>query len=94
MGPEEEIKYKIHQGMTHEEYESFVKFRSNGNQHLEENGSVDCNPWTDSFVNMIQMFQVITEDWDFSKPFRIVIDYDPKQTRTIIHRYEPKADEL
>ena len=78
-------------GMTEEEYKKFLQFLKDGNKHLEENEVTECKPWTDSFAYMIQLFRIITEDWDFSEPFRIVIDYDPEQPRTVIHKYSPKS---
>lgn len=30
---------------------------------------------------MIQLSRILTEKLDFDKPFRIIIDYDPEQTK-------------
>lgn len=52
-------------------------------------------PWetkcfTKDFANMIQLFNVLTENLNFSQPFRIVVDYDPEQLRTSVKVYMPK----
>jgi len=73
-----------HPAMTDEEYQKFAVFKKDGNRHLESGGSTDQSPWTDEFAKMIQLFRILTEDIDFSRAFRIVIDYDPEQPRTIV----------
>ena len=74
--------------MSEEDYRKYIEFRKNGQPELEENPKKICCPWTDAFAQMIQLFRIITEDMNFSKPFRLVIDYDPEQPRTVIHHYE------
>ena len=46
--------------------------------------------FTKDFVRMIQLFRRLTDDLDFSLPFRVVIDYDPEQERTTKKVYAPK----
>ena len=43
--------------------------------------------WSEDFAKAIQLFQIITKYWDFDRPFRVVIDYDPKQPRTAIKHF-------
>lgn len=74
--------------MTEKELESFGKFKKDGNKHLEENGSeIITTLWSEPFSGMLQSFSFITEKLDFSKPFRVIIDYDPeqKQLYTTMH---------
>jgi len=81
---------KTQEHMTEEEFQEFQKFRKEGNKHLETNGCEDCIPWTTdflTFLNMIQVFGDCVKRTDYSKPFRVVIDYDPEQVRVAIHRY-------
>lgn len=100
----EEIYLKSIEKMTDEELRSFRKFKKCGNKRLEENGSDDCSPWTTCFLmflNMIQVFGDRVKRMDYSKPFRIVIDYDPEQVRVAIRHYttdqcvsEPSQEEM
>ncbi len=85
-----EMYAKSIEGMTEEELQSFRKFKETGNRHLEENWSDDCSPWTTcflTFLNMIQVFGDRVARMDYSKPFRVVVDYDPEQVRVSIHHY-------
>ena len=41
--------------------------------------SIQC--FTKDFSTMMQLFRSLTRDLDFSKPFRMVIEYDPEQPR-------------
>ncbi len=74
--------------MTDEEYQNFEQFLQIGNQNLEEKGR--SSPWATcflTFLNMIQSLGVSIAHIDYSKPFRIEIDYDPEQSRVAIHHY-------
>lgn len=74
--------------MTDEESQAFKKFQEIGNQNLEEKGR--SSPWSTcflTFLNMIQSLGVSIAHIDYSKPFRIEIDYDPEQSRVSIHHY-------
>lgn len=85
-----EMYEKSIEGMTEEELRSFREFKKSGNRHLEENWSDDCSPWTTcflTFLNMMQAFGDRVAHMDYSKPFRIIIDYDPEQARVAIHQY-------
>lgn len=78
------------EGMTEDELRSFREFKKSGNKHLEKNGSDDCSPWTTcflTFLNMVQVFGDRVAHMDYSKPFRVVVDYDPEQVRVSIHHY-------
>lgn len=81
--------------MTEEELDSLRKFKESGNKHLEKDGKeILTTLWSEPFSGMLQSFSFMTEKLDFSKPFRVIVDYDPEQKRTVIHHYAPshKAD--
>ena len=77
--------------MNKEEWEKFNKFKNDGQPELEEDLSKICCPWTKDFAHMIQLFQIMTEGLNFNEPFRIEINYDPEQARTVVHRYVNKS---
>lgn len=81
-----------HRAMTEEEYQLFKRFKEEGNKHLESASNITICPWTDEFAKMIQLFGILTENLIFSKPFRIVVDYDPEQPRVSIHHYFKESD--
>lgn len=77
--------------MTEEELKKLQEFKENGNKYLEKDGKeILSTIWSEPFSGMVQAFNFITEKINFSKPFRIIIDYDPEQKKTVIHQYEPK----
>lgn len=76
--------------VSDEEYGKFLEFRKIGNECLMKNEGLEINPPTRDFAIMVQGFNIITEHLDFSVPFRLVIDYDPEQPRTVIKQYFPK----
>lgn len=45
--------------------------------------------FTKDFAGMIQLFRNLTELLDFSRPFKMVIHYDPEQPRVSIETYAP-----
>ncbi len=78
------------EAMSEEEYQAFENFLKKGNRHLEENESSISRPWTTCFINFLNMIQVFGDRvgrMNYSKPFRIVIDYDPEQVRVAIRHY-------
>jgi len=54
---------------------------------VEEPIEIKCN--TKDFAVMIQLFLILTKDLDFSRPFRVMVEYDPEQPRTKIKLFEP-----
>ncbi len=59
-----------------------------GNDLADEPWDHRC--YTTDFANMIQLFTLLTSNMEFSQPFRVVVDYDPKQLRTSVKTYLPK----
>lgn len=55
---------------------------------IAEPMEIRCN--TKDFASMIQLFRSLTEKLNFSQPFSVVVEYDPKQPRVKIRLYEPK----
>ncbi len=45
--------------------------------------------YTKDFARMIQLFRNITDNLNFTKPFRVVIEYNPEQLRVRTKIYEP-----
>ena len=77
-------KYK----MTEEDLKKFEEFKKNGNKYLEEEGKgILTFMWAEPFAGMLQTFNSILEKINFSKPFRIIVDYDPEQKRTLVRHY-------
>jgi len=77
--------------MSEEEHDRFEEFLKHGNEHLEESEYSSSRPWTTCFItflNMLQAFGYGVGRIDCSKPFRIVIDYDPEQARVAIRHYQ------
>lgn len=74
--------------MSKEEYQKYLEFQKKGNDGLEQ--AFVCVSWTRHFVEGIQSIKATFDDVDFSKPFRMVIDYDPEQPRTIVKKYLTK----
>lgn len=73
---------------TEEEMQQYREFKEKGPENLEllhEGISL-----TDVFAYGIQTVKAMFDDLNFSRPFRIVVDYDPKQPRTIVKKYLPK----
>lgn len=64
-----------------------------GNKDLEKEAYSKWEMSTELLAKSIQIMRIWTEDIDFSKPFRMVIDYDPEQPRAIRHLYMPKSSE-
>ena len=46
--------------------------------------------FTEEFAKMIQLFRIMTENMDFSQPFRMIIEYDPEQPRMTSKMYKTK----
>ena len=86
------MKKNEYGAMTKEEYQRYQTKKKEGNKHLESSTDVTICPWTGEFAKMIQLFRILTENLVFSKPFRIVIDYDPEQPRVCIHHYFKESD--
>lgn len=74
--------------MTDEEYERCKEFAKKGNEELEL--AVETHLLTNTFAYGLQATNIVFGDIDFSQPFRIVIDYDPEQLRTIVKKYLTK----
>ena len=64
-----------------------------GNVELEKDAYSRWEMSTELLAKSIQIMRIWTEDIDFSKPFRMVIDYDPEQPRAIRHLYMPRSSE-
>lgn len=80
--------------LTEEDQERLREFKENGNKHLEKEGKgVQSLVWTEQFAGMLQAFHIIMGKLDFSKPFRVIVDYDPEQKRTLITQYAPEYPE-
>ncbi len=45
--------------------------------------------FTKDFAGMFQLFRSLTEYLDFSKPFKVIIHYDPDLPRVSIETYAP-----
>lgn len=83
-------KYKL----TEEDHEKLREFKKTGNKYLEEEGKkAQSYMWTDRFAMSLQAFHIIMGRIDFSKPFRVIVDYDPEQKRTLITQYAPEYPE-
>ena len=59
----------------------------NDSQFHEEPMRQKC--FTRDFASMIQLFRILTEYLEFSKPFKLVIHYDPDSPRVTIETYAP-----
>ncbi|RKI22043.1 hypothetical protein D7V82_20770 [bacterium 1xD8-6] len=80
--------------MTEEDHKKLQEFKKNGNKYLEKEGKeIQAFMWTDRFAAALQAFQLIMGKLDFSKPFRVIVDYDPEQKRTLITQYAPEYPE-
>lgn len=66
---------------------SFSGKEINGSQLHEEPMRQKC--FTRDFATMIQLFRILTEYLEFSKPFKLVIHYDPDSPRVTIETYAP-----
>lgn len=53
-----------------------------------EKTEIKC--FSKSFSESIQLFQILTKILDFSQPFRVAINYDPKGLRTTVEYEMPK----
>lgn len=60
----------------------------------EETETLVQKCFTKHFAETIQLFRIWTALLDFSKPFRIEIEYDPEEPRTTIKCQMPKASLL
>lgn len=79
--------------MTDEELRSLKEFKKSGNRHLEDDGrEIVTTLWAEPFSSMMQSFNFMVGKLDFSKPFRVTVDYDPEQKRTVVHHYAPKSE--
>ena len=59
-----------------------------------ERGKFDSEPlitkcFSEDFAKGIYIFRILTENIDFSQPFRMVIDYDPEQPRVKTELHMP-----
>lgn len=66
---------------------SFSEEEINNSQFHEEPMRQKC--FTRDFATMIQLFRILTEYLEFSKPFKLVIHYDPDSPRVTIETYAP-----
>lgn len=66
---------------------SFPGEEINDSQFHEEPMRQKC--FTRDFATMIQLFRILTEYLEFSKPFKLVIHYDPDSPRVTIETYAP-----
>lgn len=57
---------------------------------MEEEKKVTYSIKADAFPDFIAVFRFMTEKLDFSKPFKVVINYDPEQPRSTIEVFEIK----
>ncbi|MBO5030658.1 MAG: hypothetical protein J6C19_02375 [Lachnospiraceae bacterium] len=77
--------------MTDKEFQKLQDFKVNGNKYLEENGKEEYMTIGSTnflaFLNMLQVLGDRVAHISDSKPFRIVIDYDPEQVKVVIHKY-------
>ena len=48
---------------------------------FDENHVIQCC-FTEDFAHAIQLLAILQRPLDFSQPFRMTIDYDPKRLRT------------
>lgn len=78
--------------LSQEDLEKHMKFRECGNEDLKV--LYESAGYTDLFAYGIQTLMGVFGNVDFSKPFRIVVDYDPEQPRTIVKKYLKEAVEL
>lgn len=73
---------------TEEEMRQYREFEEKGPVNLELlHKEISL---TDEFAYGIQTVKAMFDDVDFSRPFRIIVDYDPEQPRTIVKKYLPK----
>lgn len=77
--------------MTEEDLKKFKEFKKSGNKYLEEEGKgILSFVWSEPFANMLQAFNFMIGRLNFSKPFRVIVDYDPEQKRTLVRHYAPE----
>lgn len=80
--------------LTKEDQERLREFKKTGNKYLEKEGrGIQSFMWTDQFATSLQAFHIIMGRLDFSKPFRVIVDYDPEQKRTLVTQYAPEYPE-
>lgn len=85
---EKELLYEGKDLFSDEEMLEYEKFRESGNEKLHL--ALEGMALTSEFAYGIQTVKAMFDDVDFSKPFRIIIDYDPEQPRTIVKKYLTK----
>lgn len=75
--------------MSDEEYQKYQEFVKTGNDGLEL-ATVGAG-WTRHFMDGIQTLKTMFDGIDFSRPFRITVDYNPEQPRVIVKKYITKV---
>lgn len=75
---------------SNEEIRMYKEFKEKGNVGLET--EIEGGVWTHVFSYGIETLRCIFGDVDFSRPFRMTIDYNPEQPRTIVRKYLTKKD--
>ncbi len=73
-----------------EDWEKYREFKEKGNGSLEVESI--GGTWTRSFAYGIETLKAVFGDVDFSRPFRVTVDYDPEQPKTIIRKCWAKED--
>ena len=77
-------------------YMSDVEFQRYKEFEKEGNGDFELDligvSWTRPFAEGIQSVKAMFDDLDFSKPFRVTVDYDPEQPRAVVKKYLTKKD--
>lgn len=49
-------------------------------------------PHTSDFALPLQMFGIMLQELDFTKPFRVTIDFHPDCERTVFHLYDDREE--
>lgn len=73
------------------EQERFIMFtEAGGNEELKQEGKkTSFNLWSESFAIWMETMRIALNKLDFCRPFRVVLDYHPKQRRILLRHYEP-----
>lgn len=72
------------------EWEKYKEFKEKGNEGLEVESI--GGTWTRTFAYGIETLRALFGDIDLSKPFRVIVDYNPEQPKTIVRKYWTKED--
>ena len=76
--------------MSDVEFQKYKEFEKEGNGDLEL--ALIGASWTRPFAEGFQSVKAMFDDLDFSKPFRVTVDYDPEQPRVVVKKYLTKKD--